>query len=201
MNSIRRFRERRTNPEALLSFISYPGQSTTVPGCPLARWIRRPLCSWYMMFGIIGKSTKIPLFWSIAGYIIFCLNFFNSTYPKLSILFLWCLQYCFFHNLYFSSGAGRTGAFIAIDTLLQRLEAGAEEISVFDTVLELRRHRPHMVYTRMQYHYIYTCLACAIRKNTYPIRRKYSSRPFCHLSNFIFMHFYAGIGSRILRIF
>ena len=62
------------------------------------------------------------------------------------------------------AGVGRTGTFIAIDRLLQELHSGAPSISVFNTVLELRKHRPLMVQTEEQYIYIHLCLADAIRE-------------------------------------
>lgn len=44
-----------------------------------------------------------------------------------------------------SAGVGRTGTLIALDTLLQELEEGQEEVNVFETVRRMRRSRPSMV--------------------------------------------------------
>ena len=63
-----------------------------------------------------------------------------------------------------SAGVGRTGTFIAIDRLLRQLHSGARSLSVFNTVLELRKHRPQLVQTEEQYVYIHLCLAGAIRE-------------------------------------
>ncbi|KAJ8967194.1 hypothetical protein NQ314_003024, partial [Rhamnusium bicolor] len=53
-----------------------------------------------------------------------------------------------------SAGVGRTGTLIATDILLQNAIA-AKNIDVFNTVLELRKQRTHMVQTQKQYMYIH----------------------------------------------
>ena len=62
-----------------------------------------------------------------------------------------------------SAGVGRTGTFIVLDRILQELAEGAEDISVFDTVMEMRQHRVLIVQSLEQYVYIHECLVDAIR--------------------------------------
>ena len=64
-----------------------------------------------------------------------------------------------------SSGVGRTGTFIALDHLLQKLESGQllqladpEADPVFDTVNQMREQRMMMVYDEMQFEFIYDVL-------------------------------------------
>lgn len=47
---------------------------------------------------------------------------------------------------YFSAGAGRTGTFIALSNILERVKAEGL-LDVFQTVKSLRMQRPHMVQT------------------------------------------------------
>ena len=51
-----------------------------------------------------------------------------------------------------------------LDRLLQQLQQGATTLNVFEGVLKLREHRPKMVQTEDQYHYIHLCLRQAIQK-------------------------------------
>ena len=44
-----------------------------------------------------------------------------------------------------STGAGRTGTFIALLYLMNHIHSGAEYLNVFNTVLELRKDRKNMV--------------------------------------------------------
>ncbi|XP_058126292.1 receptor-type tyrosine-protein phosphatase H-like [Anopheles ziemanni] len=55
-----------------------------------------------------------------------------------------------------SAGVGRTGTFIALDIILQRMEK-EQQICVYSTVKELRRKRVHMVQTLDQYAFLYRC--------------------------------------------
>ena len=48
--------------------------------------------------------------------------------------------------LHFSAGAGRTGTFIALSNILERVKAEGL-LDVFQTVKSLRMQRPHMVQT------------------------------------------------------
>lgn len=45
----------------------------------------------------------------------------------------------------FSAGAGRTGTFIAVNQLLQKLDENTEFLDVFNTVLNLRKQRVRLV--------------------------------------------------------
>uniref|UniRef100_A0A8D3E7W2 Receptor-type tyrosine-protein phosphatase epsilon n=1 Tax=Scophthalmus maximus TaxID=52904 RepID=A0A8D3E7W2_SCOMX len=53
-----------------------------------------------------------------------------------------------------SAGAGRTGTFIALSTILERVKAEGL-LDVFQTVKSLRMQRPHMVQTVEQYDFCY----------------------------------------------
>lgn len=49
-------------------------------------------------------------------------------------------------HVFFSAGAGRTGTFCALSTVLERVKAEGI-LDVFQTVKSLRLQRPHMVQT------------------------------------------------------
>ncbi|CAB1312685.1 unnamed protein product, partial [Coregonus sp. 'balchen'] len=53
-----------------------------------------------------------------------------------------------------SAGAGRTGTFIALSNILERVKAEGL-LDVFQTVKSLRMKRPHMVQTVEQYDFCY----------------------------------------------
>ena len=53
-----------------------------------------------------------------------------------------------------SAGVGRTGAFIAIDQLLQNIH-NRDYVDVFGTVYSLRKNRQVMVFNKDQYIFIY----------------------------------------------
>lgn len=53
-----------------------------------------------------------------------------------------------------SAGAGRTGTFIALSNILERVKAEGL-LDVFQTVKSLRMQRPHMVQTVEQYDFCY----------------------------------------------
>lgn len=53
---------------------------------------------------------------------------------------------CEFSSFCFSAGAGRTGTFIALSNILERVKAEGL-LDVFQTVKSLRTQRPHMVQT------------------------------------------------------
>uniref|UniRef100_A0AAG5DMF3 Protein-tyrosine-phosphatase n=1 Tax=Anopheles atroparvus TaxID=41427 RepID=A0AAG5DMF3_ANOAO len=55
-----------------------------------------------------------------------------------------------------SAGVGRTGTFIALDIILQRMQQ-EKKINVYDTVKRLRRQRVKMVQTLDQYAFLYQC--------------------------------------------
>lgn len=62
-------------------------------------------------------------------------SFLSETCIKTHILYL-----------YYSAGAGRTGTFIALSNILERVKAEGL-LDVFQTVKSLRMQRPHMVQT------------------------------------------------------
>ncbi|PAA46511.1 hypothetical protein BOX15_Mlig029524g1, partial [Macrostomum lignano] len=68
--------------------------------------------------------------------------------------------------LHCSAGVGRTGTFIALDLLARRLQDCQErqEVSVYETVLQLRRCRVDMVQTKHQYAFIYKFLLNFVQK-------------------------------------
>ena len=49
-----------------------------------------------------------------------------------------------------SAGVGRTGTFIALSNLIHLVETNAQYLNLFQTVLDLRKNRPHMVCTAEQ---------------------------------------------------
>ncbi|KAL4233512.1 hypothetical protein ACF0H5_008193 [Mactra antiquata] len=60
-----------------------------------------------------------------------------------------------------SAGVGRTGTFIAVDTLLQHIR-DHDEVDIFKLVKEMRNYRLNMVQTEDQYIYIHECLKAFI---------------------------------------
>ncbi|XP_053658077.1 phosphatidylinositol phosphatase PTPRQ [Anopheles marshallii] len=63
-----------------------------------------------------------------------------------------------------SAGVGRTGTFIALDIILQRMQQ-EKKINVYDTVKRLRRQRVKMVQTLDQYAFLYQCCLEYVSKN------------------------------------
>ncbi|XP_049289868.1 phosphatidylinositol phosphatase PTPRQ [Anopheles funestus] len=63
-----------------------------------------------------------------------------------------------------SAGVGRTGTFIALDIILQRM-LQEKKINVYDTVKRLRRQRVKMVQTLDQYAFLYQCCLEYVSKN------------------------------------
>ena len=59
---------------------------------------------------------------------------------------------------------GRTGTFIVLDQILQKLEANALTLDVYGTVLKLRGCRPLIVQAEDQYVYIFDCLEAALKE-------------------------------------
>ncbi|KAK4301495.1 hypothetical protein Pmani_026273 [Petrolisthes manimaculis] len=53
-----------------------------------------------------------------------------------------------------SAGVGRTGTFIGLYNLMDQMEQG-DTVDIFNTVLRMRCHHPHMVQTLDQYAFIY----------------------------------------------
>ncbi|XP_055950621.1 receptor-type tyrosine-protein phosphatase F-like [Argiope bruennichi] len=73
-----------------------------------------------------------------------------------------------------SAGVGRTGTFIAVDRLMQHLQSN-DEIDIYNTVLEMRRYRPHMVHTMEQYVFIYSCIQQLIQDSSEPQENIYDT--------------------------
>ncbi|XP_061524236.1 receptor-type tyrosine-protein phosphatase beta isoform X2 [Phycodurus eques] len=61
-----------------------------------------------------------------------------------------------------SAGVGRTGTFIALDRLLQQLDAKGI-VDVYGCVFDLRLHRQHMVQTECQYAFLHQCVRDVLR--------------------------------------
>lgn len=57
-----------------------------------------------------------------------------------------------------SAGVGRTGSFIAMDTLISEVDDGAEQINVFDCVSNLRHQRNFLVQSLKQYIFVYRAI-------------------------------------------
>ncbi|GBL94852.1 Receptor-type tyrosine-protein phosphatase eta [Araneus ventricosus] len=73
-----------------------------------------------------------------------------------------------------SAGVGRTGTFIAVDRLMQHLQS-KDDIDIYNTVLEMRRYRPHMVHTMEQYVFIYSCVQQFIQDASVPQENIYDT--------------------------
>jgi receptor-type tyrosine-protein phosphatase N len=58
-----------------------------------------------------------------------------------------------------SDGAGRTGAYILVDMVLNRLSKGAKEIDIAATLEHIRDQRAHMVKTKEQFEFSLACVA------------------------------------------
>ncbi|CAI8034625.1 Receptor-type tyrosine-protein phosphatase O, partial [Geodia barretti] len=56
-----------------------------------------------------------------------------------------------------SAGVGRTGCYVALDTLLQHVEEH-DFIDVFGLVSEMRQHRNHMIQTEAQYVFVHKAM-------------------------------------------
>lgn len=54
-----------------------------------------------------------------------------------------------------SAGVGRTGTFIAIDSLIRQIDEGASSINVFECVSQLRYQRSFLVQSIKQYIFVY----------------------------------------------
>lgn len=63
-----------------------------------------------------------------------------------------------------SAGIGRTGTFVALDALIDRITTGSASIDVLTVFQEIRRQRLHSVQTELQYVYLHKFLAQFMRK-------------------------------------
>jgi netrin-G3 ligand len=57
-----------------------------------------------------------------------------------------------------SAGVGRTGTFIAVDTMMERLKAGESDLNIHSFVMAMRSRRTFMVQTMEQYVFIHDTL-------------------------------------------
>ncbi|XP_033233871.1 receptor-type tyrosine-protein phosphatase H isoform X1 [Drosophila pseudoobscura] len=74
-----------------------------------------------------------------------------------------------------SAGVGRTGTFIGLDLIMQRLKSESK-INIFETVKKLRFQRMKMVQTQQQYTFLYAC-TYELVKHKIPRARKLEGRP------------------------
>lgn len=73
-----------------------------------------------------------------------------------------------------SAGVGRTGTFIGLDIIMQRLK-NESKINIYETVKKLRFQRMKMVQTLAQYTFLYTCTYELVKhKNTRSIAKEES---------------------------
>lgn len=73
-----------------------------------------------------------------------------------------------------SAGVGRTGTFIGLDIIMQRLK-NESKINIYETVKKLRFQRMKMVQTLAQYTFLYTCAYELVKhKNTRSILKEES---------------------------
>ena len=56
-----------------------------------------------------------------------------------------------------SAGVGRTGTMLALNKIIEDIDAGAEKVDIFNTVLNLRSERVLMVQKLTQYEFLYAC--------------------------------------------
>jgi protein tyrosine phosphatase len=75
-----------------------------------------------------------------------------------------------------SAGVGRTGTFIALDTLLQHIKDN-NSVDIFGLACEMRQHRNHMVQTEAQYVFIHKALLQVVQPSTFSSLRKSSYHP------------------------
>ena len=65
-----------------------------------------------------------------------------------------------------SAGVGRTGTFIALDTLLQVIKE-SDAVDIFGLVCQMRQQRNHMIQTEAQYVFIHKVLLQVVRPTTF----------------------------------
>ena len=54
-----------------------------------------------------------------------------------------------------SAGVGRTGTMLALNKIMEDIDAGSEKVDIFNTVLNLRSERVLMVQKLLQYEFLY----------------------------------------------
>ena len=70
-----------------------------------------------------------------------------------------------FINLLFSAGVGRTGVFIALTNLIERVKTEGV-VDVYQTVKKMRQQRTAMVQTRVSF-YWNDCFICLVNQGTF----------------------------------
>ena len=77
-----------------------------------------------------------------------------------------------------SAGVGRTGTFIALYKIMQRINEGnIDDIDIYNVVFALREDRTLMVQKKAQYKFLYQCVAEYLRRidgNTFESEYVYS---------------------------
>ena len=64
-----------------------------------------------------------------------------------------------------SAGVGRTGTFVGLYKIMQRIDEGnIDDIDVYNVVFALREDRMHMVQKKAQYRFLYQCVAEYLRR-------------------------------------
>ena len=79
---------------------------------------------------------------------------------SLSIKWRHCAYY------FFSAGVGRTGSFIAIDSLMEQMET-EKVVDVFGFVAQMRKQRNYMVQTEVSWNSVYKILIIHVRMRLY----------------------------------
>lgn len=75
-----------------------------------------------------------------------------------------------------SAGVGRTGTFIGLDIIMQRLKSESK-INIFETVKKLRFQRMKMVQTLQQYTFLYACTYELVKHKIPRAALKLENRP------------------------
>lgn len=124
-----------------------------------------PLCQHYYL---ISRCHRIFNF----GYLE--TNFFYS-FPSQKFRLLLCKLFTRVCFGLISAGAGRTGMFIALSNILERVKAEGL-LDVFQTVKSLRTQRPHMVQTVVRIHHTSSVLSPVTQtKKNHPLFLNISS--------------------------
>ena len=86
-----------------------------------------------------------------------------------------------------SAGVGRTGTYIVIDSMIERIKAGNDSVDVFGHVSLLRTQRNFMVQTEEQYFFIYEAISeyitCGNTQIDLDEVTSYISNLNCHADN------------------
>lgn len=119
--------------------------------CPLAVTI--PL---YQHYYLISRRHRI--FWIFRNQLFY-------SFPGEKLRLLLCKVFTRVCFGLISAGAGRTGTFIALSNILERVKAEGL-LDVFQTVKSLRTQRPHMVQTVVRIHHTSSVLSPKPKKSS-----------------------------------